>query len=113
MGRIADARGEEALNIAAELVGILSEIAGDREFTRALADGMTAADAASLLLREHGNAVLRIFALDDGMDREEEERSLSPAAIPGRLLGRFKDPALKMLFGSAAAENGGNGSSAA
>ena len=113
MGRIADARGEEALGIAAELVGILSEIAGDREFTEALAGGMTAADAACRLLRDHGGAVIRILALDDGIGEAEEAELLSPFGIPGRLIGLLRDPALRTLFGSAAAGNGGNGSSAA
>ena len=113
MGRIADARGEEALGIAAELIGILSEIAEDRTFTEKLAGGMAAAEAASRLLSDHGDAVLRLFALDDGVSPEEEAHKLSPVLIPGRLLGLFRDPAVRTLFGSAAAGKGGNGSSAA
>ena len=113
MGRLSQARGEEALVLAAELIGILGELADDRALTDGLRGGMTAGEAAARLLRDHGSAVLRLLALDDGITPEEEGASLSPAKVPGRLTALLRDPGFAALFGSAAAESGGTGSSAA
>lgn len=113
MGRLRDARGEEALALAAELIEILGELAEDKTLTEALRGGASAGEAVALLLRNHGGAVLRLLALDDGVTTDEEGIRLSPASVPGRLLALLKDPGFAALFGSAAAENGGNGSSAA
>ena len=113
MGRIADARGDEALSVAAELVGILSELSSDEALLGALRDGMTAGALLSLLFREHGGAVLRLIALDEGMSEAEARTVISPLSLPGRALALFGDEAVRGLFGSAAAENAGRGSSAA
>lgn len=113
MGRLSEARGEEALALAADLIGILGELADDRELLSGLREGMTAGEAAARLLRSHGGAVLRLLALDDGISPEEEGARLSAASVPSRLAALLKDPGFGALFGSAAAENGGNGSSAA
>ena len=113
MGRLSEARGEEALALAADLIGILGELADDRELLSELREGMTAGEAAARLLRGHGGAVLRLLALDDGISPEEEGARLSAASVPSRLASLLKDPGFGALFGSAAAENGGNGSSAA
>lgn len=113
MGRIVDARGTEALAVAADLIGILTEIAGDGAFLEGLKNGMTAGETAAVLLQRHGEAVIRLLALDDGVDEAEEAGRLTPFAVPGRLIALLRDPAVRVLFGSAAAENGGNGSSAA
>ena len=113
MGRLRDARGTDALAAAAELIPILGELAEDRALTDGLKNGMAAGEAVSRLLRDHAPAVLRLLALDDGISPEEEGELLSPFDIPGRLLGLLRDPGCAALFGSAAAEKGGNGSSAA
>lgn len=113
MGRINDARGEEALSVAAELIAILGELAEDRVLLDGFQNGMSVGGAASRLLAEHGAAVLKLFALDDGITPEEEGASLPAAAVPAKFLALLKDPGFSSLFGSAAAENGKNGSSAA
>ena len=113
MGVLRDARGEDALAAAAELIPILGELAEDRLLAEGLKNGMKAGEAVSRLLTEHASAVLRLLALDDGISPEEEGEKLSPLDVPGRLLALLRDPGCAALFGSAAAENGGNGSSAA
>ena len=113
MGRLRDARGEEALAVAAELIGILGELAEDKALAEGLKNGMPAGEAVSRLLTAHGGAVLRLLALDDGIGPDEEGGRLTPLDVPGRLLALLSDPGCAALFGSAAAEKGGNGSSAA
>ncbi len=113
MGVLRDARGEEALAAAAELIPILGELAEDRLLAEGLKNGMKAGEAVYRLLTEHASAVLRLLALDDGISLEEEGGRLSPLDVPGRLLALLRDPGCAALFGSAAAEKGGNGSSAA
>ena len=44
MGRLRDARGEEALALAAELIGILGELAEDGALTEALRGGASAGE---------------------------------------------------------------------
>lgn len=113
MGRIADARGDEALFIAGELVDILSELAEDGELIAMLSGGAASGKILSRIFKNHGEAALRLLALDDGLDPEAEKSSLSPSSLPGRVLALLGDGAVTGLFGSAAAESVVRGSSAA
>ena len=110
MGRIADARGDEALFIAGELVDILSELA---DLIAMLSGGAASGKILSRILKNHGEAALRLLALDDGLDPGAEKSSLSPSSLPGRVLALLGDGAVTGLFGSAAAESVVRGSSAA
>lgn len=115
MGRILEARGDEALDVLAELLDPVTEIAQDKEIAEKLQKGSTASlgSFAREILKRHKSAVFQIMAIDDGKTVEEERTLLSPVTIPLRLIALLNNPAVgELLFGSAAT-TGENGSSAA
>ena len=116
MGKILDARGDEALDVLADLLDPVTEIAQDAEISGMMRDGgkATVAQFAAAVLRKHKAAVIKIMAIDDGKTAEEERGILSAITIPARLLKLLSVPAVKeMLFGAAETSTSADGSSAA
>lgn len=116
MGKILDARGDEALDVLADLLDPVTEIAQDADISGMMKEGgkATVAQFAAAVLRKHKPAVIRIMAVDDGKTVEEESKLLSVATIPLRLMGILNNPAIKkMLFGVAETSGSADGSSAA
>ena len=114
MGKILDARGEEALDVLADLIDPISEIAGDAEISGMMKTGgsATVAQLAAAILRRHKNAVVQIMAIDDGKTEDEEKSLLSVVTIPRRLLRLLSVPEIKELF-FGAAEGAGSASGSA
>lgn len=116
MGRILDARGDEALDVLADLLGPVSEIAQDSEISGMMktGGGGTIMDFAIASLKNHKDAVIEIMAIDDGKTVEEERRLISVLTIPARLMALIKIPAVsQLLFGAAEGTNSESGSSSA
>lgn len=112
MGRILEARGDEAADILDRLCGIFETIGKDPETRENFAGSMTG--AVQFLLRKHRNEVYELMALDDGVTVEEERGLLSAVTIPLKLLRLLNDPSVRELFfGTAAANRPGTGSPAA
>lgn len=114
MGRILDARGDEALDVLAELLEPVGEIAADPEISEKMktGGGGTMLDLAKAMLKNHKDAVVQIMAIDDGKTAEEERGFLTALTIPARLIKIMSMPAVsEMLFGSAATGNPATGSS--
>lgn len=116
MGRILDARGDEALDVLADLLGPVSEIAQDEKISGMMktGGGGTMMDLAVAILRDHKSAAVEIMAIDDGKTPDEERGMLSVLTIPARLMALMKIPAVEaLLFGAAEAKKSATGSSSA
>lgn len=115
MGKILDARGEEALDVLADLLDPVTEIAQDPEISAMMRGGKaTVAQFTVAILKSHKSAVVDIMAIDDGKTAEEERKLLSVATIPLRLMALLKNAAIKeMLFGAAETSESADGSSTA
>lgn len=97
MKRLSEFRGEEALDLLADLIEPASEIMTDKELIELFrARNMTA--AAKVALKGHKKAVLEIMALIEG----EDPKTYAPSvfALPMKLLEIFNDPELLDLFTS-------------
>lgn len=113
MGRITEARGDEAMEILDRLCGILERIGGDPE-TQKTFNGASMAAVVQFLIRNHRDEVYELMALDDGVTEEEERGLLSAVTVPLKLVRLMKDPTVhELFFGVAAAGKTGTGSSAA
>lgn len=115
MGKILDARGDEALDVLAELLGPIGNIAADPEITGMMktGGGGTMLDLARLMLKNHKGDVVRIMAIDDGKSEAEERQFLTALTIPGRLIKILSVPEVRdLLFGSQEPETPATGSSA-
>lgn len=118
MGRITDARGDEAFEILDALMAEITPIVTDKEIVGMMqgegAKNVSRLDFARAVIRKHKDAVTRIIALDDGVSPEEERGMLSALAVPVKLMRLLNDPSVhELFFGSAAAKESGAGSSAA
>ena len=116
MGKILDARGEEALDVLADLLDPVTEIAQDAEISAMMKSGgkATYSQLIAAILRRHKTAVFQIMAIDDGKTPEEESKLLTAITIPARLMKLMQLPAIKeMLFGAAETSESADGSSAA
>lgn len=113
MGKILDARGDEALDVLAELLGPIGNIAADPEITGMMktGGGGTMLDLARLMLKNHKGDVVAIMAIDDGKSEAEERQFLTALTIPGRLIKILSVPAVRdLLFGSQEPETPATGS---
>ena len=117
MGRIIDARGEEAIDVLEALLGPVSEIAADPDISGMMktgGSGGTVMDVARLMLKKHKSAVIEIMAIDDGKTAEEESKILSALTIPVRLIRILNTPSVgELLFGSAETGTPATGSASA
>lgn len=116
MGKILDARGDEALDVLSELLGPVGNIAADPEISKMMqtGGGGTMLDLARAMLKNHKTEVIEIMAIDDGKTVEEERGILTALTIPGRLLKLLSVPAVRdLLFGSAETTPPATGSSSA
>ena len=97
MRKLSEIRGEEALDLIAELIDPIAEICKDQALV-ALLRGKDKASAVKLAIKNHGKTVLKILALLEGKD--EKEYNPSVIEIPVLLLNVLNDPDLINLFQS-------------
>ena len=111
MGRILDARGDEALDVLSDLLEPIREIAADPEISAMMrtsgnggngGNGGKVLDLARATLKNHKEAVIRVMAIDDGKTVDEEKTLITALTIPGRLVRLMTVPAVReLLFGLA------------
>lgn len=115
MGKILEARGEEALDILVDLLGPVQEIASDPDISGMMrtGGGGTMLDLVRAMLKNHKGAVIQILAIDDGRTVEEEAGMISPLTLPARLIKIVNTPSVgELLFGSAEPGTPATGSAA-
>lgn len=98
MRRLSDFRGEEALDVLADLIEPASEFMTDKELVLLLRDRSTILTGAKLILKKHPKAILRIMARLEETDPETYNPSL--IALPKLVVELFNDPELIDLFTS-------------
>ena len=97
MKKLNEFRGEEALDLLADLIEPAAEIMTDKQLV-ALFRERNMAKAASVAIKGHKRAVLQILALLNGEDPEAYAPSVF--ALPKMLLEVLNDPELVDLFSS-------------
>lgn len=114
MGKILDARGDEAFDVLAELVEPATDIVSDGDVVKNLATGGKKIVAVKKILSDHKDAVVRMLAIDDGITPEEERKIMSAVTIPFRVFVMIATPEIQQLFfGLAGMNQAATGSSAA
>lgn len=97
--RLSDIRGEDALDLLAEIIEPITQIASDTEVAEVYrTKGSKIVDIVKVILRNHKKAVLKILALLDG----EDPKTYAPSVleIPAKLISLFNDPAFADFFPS-------------
>ena len=95
--RLSEYKGEEALDILADLLEPASELFGDKEFARVYRTG-NALKATQYALKNHKKEVIRMLAIMEGENPDNYQPGL--LTIPVRLLELLNDPDLVSLFTS-------------
>ena len=93
--KLSDYRGEDALDILADLLEPSAEIFGDKEFAKVYKT-QTRLAAVKYALKNHKKPVIQILAILDGEDPETYSPGLM--TLPLRLLEILNDPELVSLF---------------
>lgn len=97
MRKLSEIKGEDALDVLANIVEEVAEISGDAQFVL-LARTKNKMGMVKQLLKEHKREILNILAYIEGEEPETYEPSL--IEIPKMLLEFFNDPDLVSLFQS-------------
>ena len=92
--RLVDYKGEDALELLADLIEPATEIFGDKEFSRLFK--IKRIDAVKYALKKKRKEVITILAVLDREDPENYQPGL--LTIPVRLLEILNDPDLVSLF---------------
>lgn len=114
MGRILDARGDEALDLLAELIVPAQEIISDPDVLQNLATGGKKVVAVQKALKDHKGSVTEMLAIDDGVSVDEEREMITAVSLPFRVLTLLGNKEIQQLFfGLAETNKTATGSSAA
>lgn len=97
MKKLSEYRGEEALDVLADLIEPAAEIMQDKQLVAFFRE-KNMAKAASFAIKNHKKAVLQIMARLE--DEPVETYAPSIFALPMKLLEIFNDPELVDLFTS-------------
>lgn len=95
--KLSDYRGEDALDILADLLEPATEVFGDKEFAR-IYKTETIVKAVKYALKNHKSEVIEMLAVLDKEDPETYKPGL--LTIPARLIEILNDPELVSLFTS-------------
>lgn len=95
--KLSDYRGEDALDILADLLEPAAEIFGDKEVSRLYREGPRV-KAVKYLLKQHKSEVLEMMAVLDGEDPAKYKPGI--LTLPAKLLEILNDPELVSLFTS-------------
>lgn len=94
--KLSDIKGEEALDIVADLIEPIAEIAADKKIKELRDKEASKAQIAAYLIRNHKKEVIYILAILDMKKVEEYEVSL--VSLPKKLLEIFNDEDFMDLF---------------
>jgi len=95
MKKLSEIRGDDALDVLAEILEPVSEIFTDNDFVDKIRKEKKI-QAASIILKNHKAAILKILAILKGVDPGEYNPSL--IELPMLVLGLMNDPELLPVF---------------
>jgi hypothetical protein len=95
--KLSEIKGEQALDVLADLIEPASEIMTDKMVV-AFARGGNSVKAVKCAIKNHKKAVIEILATLDSKDAENYD--VNVLTLPAKLLEIFNDPDLMSLFTS-------------
>ena len=96
--KLSEYKGEEALDVLADLIEPASEVFSDKDFLEEFRNGKKST-AVKIAIKNHKKAIIQILAVLDGED--PETYSVGIFSLPKKLLEIISDPDLLNLFTSA------------
>ncbi len=110
MRKLSEIKGEEALDVLADILEPAAEIMTDKEFALLVKNKMLI-KAVSLALKKHKQAVIKILAIME--DEDPDTYVPGFATLPVKLLELFNDPEMLQVFGLQGEKEDGTSSGSA
>lgn len=92
--KLSEFKGDEALEVLADLVEPCVELFKDKELIRLVQKGETRAKGIAKALRDHKDEVFTILAITEGETVEEYRKKANIMSLPKKLLEIFNDKEL-------------------
>lgn len=96
MRKLSEIKGEEAIDVLADILGPITEIAGDAEVKAGLETNV--AKCVSIALKKYKKEVLEILAAINGKSVEETCKEIDVLSLPTYLIEVVEEPAIQSLF---------------
>ena len=96
MRKLSEIKGEEALDVLAEILVPIVDIWEDEEVRKGYEKNV--AKAVSVAIKNHRKEIIGIFASLDGKTYEEELECINLISLPADIINLLNEPAIKDLF---------------
>lgn len=96
--KLSEYKGEDALDILADLIEPAAEIMTDPEITSAFRSGVSKSKIARLIIKGHKSAIISVLATLDREEPDEYAKKMNLFTLPAKLVELFNDPELINLF---------------
>jgi len=98
--KLSEYKGEDALDLFADLLEPVAAIMADREIAALVKSGTQKVKLVSAILKTHKKEVVEILAMLDGENPKTYLEKITLFTLPSRLLEILNDPELINLFTS-------------
>lgn len=96
MRKLSEIKGEEALDVLAEILVPIVDIWDDEDVKKGYETNM--AKAVSVAIKKHKEEIINIFALLDGKTYEEELEEINILSLPADIISILNESAIQDLF---------------
>lgn len=96
--KLSEYKGEEALDVLAELIEPAAEIMSDTEIVEMVRNKVPKIKIIKPMLKNHKKSIIEIMAILDGEDVEEYTGKVNLLTLPKKLLEILNDPEVMSLF---------------
>lgn len=111
--KLSDFKGEEALDILADLLDPVAIIAGDKEVKAIYNSGRPKLYLVKYIIKNHKKEIIEILAILDKEDPATYAEKLTLITLPTKVIELFNDKDLQELFQSQSQMNEGTSSGSA
>ena len=96
MRKLSEIKGEEALDVLAEILVPITEIVNDEEVKAGFETNV--AKSVSVALKKYKKEIIAIFATINGTSVEETLEGIDILALPAYIVEILNEPAIQSLF---------------
>lgn len=96
MRKLSEIKGEEALDVLAEILVPIVDIWSDEDVKKGYEKNV--AKAVSVAIKKYRKEIIGIFAVIDGKTYEEEVETINLVSLPADIIGLLNEEAIKSLF---------------
>lgn len=96
MRKLSEIKGEEAIDVLAELLVPITDIANDEEVRAGLEKNV--AKCVSIALKKYKSEVMEMLAIINGKSVDETKKEIDLLTLPAYLIDALNEPSIQVLF---------------